>query len=64
MDKTRTSRSAEVRDIWEIYDKSLEFIPVGHALAIHDASAGRDAHLAWAVWSAPAESALVSVPMV
>ena len=59
VDKIKTSRSAEGRDIWEIYDKSLEFIPAGHALAINDALAGTDVHLAWAVWSTAAESALV-----
>ena len=57
VDKTRTSRSAEVRDIWEIYDKCLEFLPIGSAVAIDDALAGRDVHLAWTVWSTAAENA-------
>ena len=51
VDKSRTFKSAEVRDFWEIYDKTLEFISVGDALALGDSLAGRDVHLAWAVWS-------------
>ena len=49
----------KVEICWEIYDKSLEFIPAGHALAINDALAGTDVHLAWAVWLTAAVSALV-----
>ena len=48
-----------MRDIWEIYDKTLEFVPVGDVLAIGTTLAGRDVHLAWAIWSAAAEGALV-----
>ena len=55
VDKTRTSRSAIVRDIWEVYDKALEFIPVHHEFAIRDALLDRVANLAWATWSGAAE---------
>ena len=61
VDKTRTSGSAEVRDIWEIYHKCLEFLPIGSALAIDDALAGRDVQLAWTGWSTAAENALASL---
>ena len=58
VDKTRNSRSAEVREIWDLYDKCLQFLPVGDALAFGDALAGRDVHLAWRAWSTAAENAL------
>ena len=58
VDKTRNSKSAEVREVWELYDKCLQFLPVGDALATGDALAGRDVHLAWRAWSIAAESAL------
>ena len=55
VDKTRNSKSALVRNIWEIYDKSLELIPAGHALAIRNALMSRDKNAAWAAWSSAAE---------
>ena len=58
MNKTRTSRSAEVRGIWEVYDKALEFIPVSQAIAIRDALANRDVSAAWTAWSNAAENVL------
>ena len=60
VDKSRNSKSAEVREIWDIYDYRLQFVPVADALAIGDALVGRDVHLAWRVWSTAAVSALAS----
>ena len=57
VDKTGTSKSAVVRDIWEIYDKALEVIPVNHMLAINTALSKRSTDVAWAAWSASAEEA-------
>ena len=62
VDKSRTFKSAEVRDFWEIYDKTLEFIPVGDALALGDSLAGRDVHLAWAVCTSPLPPSLPPPP--
>ena len=58
VEKTRTSKSAQVREIWEVYDKTLEFIPVNLAIAIRDALVERDASAAWTAWSNAAEIAL------
>ena len=58
VDKTKTSKSAEVQGIWEIYDKALEFIPVGQAIAIRDALLDRDASAAWTAGSSSAEHVL------
>ena len=59
VDKTRNSKSLEVRDIWDIYDHVLQFVPVDDAWAIDDALVDRDVHLAWTNWSSAAERALV-----
>ena len=58
IDKTRNSKSVEVRGIWEIYDDVLEFIPADDAWAIDGALVDRDPHLAWGRWSLAAEKAL------
>ena len=58
VDKTRQSKSVEVRDIWEVYDEVLEFVPAAHAWAIDDALVDRDPHLAWERWSCAAEQSL------
>ena len=47
VDKSRSSRSTEVRDIWDIYDHVLQFIPGDEASAIDEALAGGSPHLAW-----------------
>ena len=50
-----------VRDIWEIYDHCLQFVPVADALAIERCCGEcRDGHLAWYIWSVAAERALAS----
>ena len=58
--KSRTSKSAEVRDIWDIYDQILQFILGDEAGDIDDALVGGNPHLAWEFWSAAAERALVA----
>ena len=60
VDKSRNSKSAEVREIWEIYDHRLQFVPVVDALAMGDALVGGNPHLAWDCLSAAAERALAS----
>ena len=51
VDECRSSRSAEVRDTWEIYDDRLQFVPVAAALAIGDTLPTGDVHRAWENWS-------------
>ena len=58
VDKSRNSKSAEVRDIWDIDDHILQFIPGDDAGGIDGALIDRDADLAWETWSAAAECAL------
>ena len=55
IDKTRNSKSAEVRDIWKIYDDVLQFVPVEDAWAVDDALVDRDPHLARERWSSAAK---------
>ena len=45
IDKTRNSKSVEVRGIWEIYDDVLQFIPADDAWAIDGALVDRDPQL-------------------
>ena len=59
-DKSRSSWSAEVRDIWDIYDHVLQFIPGDDAGGIDGALIDRDADLAWETWSTAAECALAT----
>ena len=60
VEKSRSSTFVEVRDVWEIYDRCLQLVPIADALAIGDAVVSRDGHLAWEIWSAAAERALAS----
>ena len=60
VDKSRNSKSIEVRDVWEIYDHRLQFVPMVDDLAIGDALARGDPHFAWDRWSEAAERALAS----
>ena len=59
VDKSRSSKSVEVGDIWEIYCRCLQLVPIADALAMGNAVVSRD-HLAWEIWSAVAERALAS----
>ena len=58
VDKTRCSKSAEVRGVWEVYDKALEFVPVDLDGAIGDALGDEDVTAAWVAWSFAAEQCL------
>ena len=60
VDKSRNSRSAEVRDIWDIYEHVLQFIPADSAGILDGALADRDVDLAWETWSTAAERALAT----
>ncbi len=60
VDKSRNSKSVEVRENWEIYDHRFQLVPVVDALAFGDALVGGDLHLARDCWSAAAERALAS----
>ena len=55
VNKTRASKSADVRRIWEVFDKTIKFIPVSLAIAIRDALVERNACAAWTAWSNAAE---------
>ena len=59
IDKSRDSRSAEVRRIWEIYDERLGLVSVEDVHKINDALSSGDVSGAWVAWSTAAESALV-----
>ena len=58
VDKTRCSKSAEVRGVWEVYDKALEFVRVDLDGAIGDALGDGDVTAAWAAWFLAAEQSL------
>ena len=60
VDRSRSSRSAEVRRVWEVYDERLSFVPVGDALCLDDALHSGDVSRAWLAWSSAAENALVA----
>ena len=60
VDKSRSSRSAEDREIWRVYDELLQYDGAQDALDIGAALDADDVHSAWLVWSRATESALVS----
>ena len=59
VDKSRGSKSVEVRRVWEIYDERLQFMSRQDALLLDASLASGDVSQAWAVWSGAVESALV-----
>ena len=59
VDKSKRSKSAEVRRIWEIYDERLGWVSADDACCIDDALASGDVSGAWVAWSTAAERALV-----
>ena len=59
VDKSRSSRSAEVRRIWEIYDERLGVICADDVGGLRDALGFGDVSGAWVIWSSVAEVALV-----
>ena len=58
VDKTRGSKSVEVRRVWEIYDERLQFMSRRDALLLDESLVLDDVSMAWTVWSRAAESAL------
>ena len=58
VDKGRSSMSAEVQRVWEVYDERLQFMFRQDALQLDEALGLDDVSMAWAVWSRAAESAL------
>ena len=60
VDRSRSSRSAEVRRVWELHDERLGVIPVHDALCLDDALHSGDVSRAWLTWSSAAETALVA----
>ena len=58
VDKSRGSKSVEVRRVWEIYDDRLQFVSQLDALFLSESLDADDISLAWLVWSRAAETAL------
>ena len=56
--KSRSSKSAEVQRVWEVYDERLQFMSHRDASLLDESLDRDDVSLAWAVWSQAAESAL------
>ena len=59
VDKSRGSKSVEVRRIWEVYDESLSFIPPAFWRGIRSSLFAGDISYAWRIWSFFAEVSLV-----
>ena len=57
--KSRSSKSVEVRRIWEVYDESLSFIPPAFWQGIRSSLLAGDVSSAWRIWSFFAEVSLV-----
>ena len=58
LDKSRGSKSAEVRRVWGIYDDRLQFMTKDDALGFDEALRHGDVSHAWSIWSSAAEAAL------
>ena len=59
VDKSRGSKSVEVRRVWEVYDDRLQFMSQRDAFLLNESLDAGDVSQAWSVWSHAAESALV-----
>ena len=59
VDRSRTSKSAEVRRIWDVYDERLGWVDADDAFTVDSAIASGDVSGAWLAWSNAAEGALV-----
>ena len=59
VDRSRGSKSVEVRRIWEVYDESLSFIPPAFWRGIRSSLLAGDVSYAWRIWSFFAEVSLV-----
>ena len=58
VDKSRGSRSVEVRRVWEIYDERLQFMSRQDAFQVDESLDAGDVSRAWLVWSGADEAAL------
>ena len=58
VDKSRGSKSVEVRRVWDIYDERLQFMSRRDVLLLDDSLGAGDVSRAWLVWSGAVESAL------
>ena len=58
VDKSRGSKSVEVRRVWEIYDDRLQFMSQRDAFLLNESLDVGDVSQAWFVWSRAAETAL------
>ena len=59
IDKSRGSKSVEVRRVWEVYDDRLQFMSQRDAFLLNESLDAGDVSQAWLVWSHAGESALV-----
>ena len=58
LDKSRESKSIEVKRVWDVYDERLQFMSREDALFLDEALLRGDVSSAWMVWSSAAEKAL------
>ena len=58
-DKSRSSKSAEVRRFWEVYDESLSLVHPAFWEGIRSSLLAGDVSSAWRIWSFSAEVSLV-----
>ena len=58
VDKSRDSKSAEVRRVWEVHDERLQLNDAGEAFRLDEALVCGDISRAWFVWSHAAAAAL------
>ena len=59
--RSRSSRSSEVQDVWQMYGGQLQCVSAADAKVIERSLGSRDVHSAWLSWSWAVESALVRV---
>ena len=64
VDKGRSSKSAEVQRVWEVYDERLQFMSRQDAFLLDEALGADDVSSAWLVWSGAAEAALMLFGLV
>ena len=60
LDKTRGSKSIEVRRVWDVYDERLQYMSREDALYLDEALLHGDVSSAWMVWSSAAEKSLAA----
>ena len=58
-DRSRSSRSVEVRRIWEVYDESLSLVHPAFWDGVRSSLLAGDVSSAWSIWSFSAEVSLV-----